>query len=272
MNEHFEKGVKFLSFESLDKLDIVKNVFTTRIGGVSTGHYSSMNLGFTNGDDPEAVYENYKRLSQALEIKQGCIVRSKQTHTTNVRLVTDKDVFNDDVLHDITYNDIDGLITNVPDIALMTFYADCVPLYFVDPVNKAIGLSHSGWRGTVNRMAGKTIEAMAENFGTKPSELYAAIGPSICKKCYEISKEVADEFADEFKEHRDEILSPGKSPDKFMLDLWETNRIIMEDAGMCKDHIEISDICTFDNADWLFSHRASGGKRGNLAAVLMLNR
>ena len=161
------------------------------------------------------------------------------------------------------------MITNEPGVILSTFYADCVPLYFVDPVNKAIGLSHSGWRGTVGRMGQKTLEAMKEAFGTNPADVYAAIGPSICQDCYEISEDVAEHFYEEFQGHGDEILI-NKGNGKYQLDLWKTNEIVMLEAGILPEHLAVTNICTCCNETVLFSHRASQGKRGNLAAFLML--
>ena len=270
MIEHNIEDIKYLSFKSLDDLGIVKNIFTTRFGGVSTGFHASMNLGFKNGDDAEKVAENYRRIARVLGAGQDHIVRSVQTHTTNVRYVSKKDCFRDGMLHEPAYTDVDGLITDIPGIALATFYADCVPLYFADPVNKAIGLSHSGWRGSVKRMGAATLEAMERHFGTRPEDVYAAIGPSICGSCYEVSRDVADEFAAVFPKHKDRILVPQDTPDKFRLDLWETNRIVLMEAGVPQEHIETAKLCTCCNSDWLFSHRASGGKRGNMAAFLML--
>ena len=167
------------------------------------------------------------------------------------------------------FHDTDGLITDVPGLVLSTFYADCVPLYFVDPVHCAIGLSHSGWRGTVNRMGKATIEAMRREYGSRPEELRCAIGPSICQDCYEVSGDVAMEFEQTFAGHEREIIL-AKENGKYQLDLWKANEIVLLDAGVLPEHIEITDICTCCNPDLLFSHRASHGKRGNLGAFLCL--
>ena len=169
------------------------------------------------------------------------------------------------------YTDVDGLITNEPGIVLSTFYADCVPLYFVDPVHRAIGLSHSGWRGTVNKMGQVTIEAMKREFGSRAADLYCAIGPSICQDCYEISRDVAEEFMKAFPEHVNDILLQ-KSEEKFQLDLWKANEIVMLESGILPEHLAVTNICTCCNPTELFSHRASKGKRGNLAAFLMIKK
>ncbi len=257
-----------LHYPLLDKLDIIEHCFTTRLGGVSEGVCSSLNLSFSRGDDPAAVMENYRRVAESFGKTVEDFVCTDQTHTTNV-LRVGKDEKGYGVTREKPYTDVDGLITNEPGVILSTFYADCVPLYFVDPVNKAIGLSHSGWRGTVDRMGQKTLEAMAEDFGTRPEDVYAAIGPSICQECYEISEDVAGHFYEEFQGHGDEILI-NKGNGKYQLDLWKTNEIVLLEAGIKPEHLAVTNICTCCNADVLFSHRASQGKRGNLAAFLMI--
>ena len=149
----------------------------------------------------------------------------------------------------------------------MTFYADCVPLYFVDPVKKAIGLAHSGWRGTVAGMGACMVQFIREHFHSDPKDLIAAIGPSICVDCYEVSEEVAEQFREGFPE---EVLQPGKADGKYQLDLWKANESILLKAGILPEHLTVTDVCTCHNPEYLFSHRASHGQRGNLAAFLML--
>lgn len=260
--------LSLLHYPMLEQTGIVEHCFTTRLGGVSEGIYSTLNFSFTRGDNPEAVLENYRRAAETFGKTVDDFVCTDQTHTTNVLQVgTAEKGYG--VTKERPYTDVDGLITNEPGVILSTFYADCVPLYFVDPVHKAIGLSHSGWRGTVGRMGQKTLEAMAEAYGTKPEDVYAAIGPSICQDCYEISEDVAEHFYEEFEGHGDEILL-NKGNGKYQLDLWKTNEIVMLEAGIRPEHLAVTNICTCCNSEVLFSHRASQGKRGNLAAFLML--
>ena len=262
--------VPLLHFPLLEKCSFITHAFTTRMGGVSTGDCTSMNLSFTRGDDEAAVRENYRRIAAALGTDAKQFVCSDQTHTTNVRRVTKADAGKGVVIPK-DYTDVDGFITNEPGIVLSTFYADCVPLYFVDPVHRAIGLSHSGWRGTVNKMGQVSIEAMKREFGSKPEELYCAIGPSICQDCYEISRDVAEEFMKAFPKHVNDILIQ-KSEEKFQLDLWKANEIVMLESGILPEHLAVTNICTCCNPTELFSHRASKGKRGNLAAFLMIKK
>lgn len=260
-----------LFFPALEETGLVRHCFTTRLGGVSEGIFSSLNLSFTRGDEEDAVRENYRRVARGLGVDYEKIVCSDQTHTTNVRAVTEADAGRG-LTRPKGYTDVDGLITNVPGLTLATFYADCVPLYFVDPVHRAIGLSHSGWRGTVARMGEATLRAMRECYGTDSRDVICAIGPSICRDCYEVSADVAEAFKDAFARHEEAILRPeeGTAGEKYLLDLWEANRRVLLDAGVPENQISVTDLCTCCNPQLLFSHRASHGKRGNLGAFLSL--
>ncbi len=257
-----------LYFPLLEKTQMVEHCFTTREGGVSEGIFESLNLSFTRGDDNERVMENYRRLAHAMGTTEDHFVCTDQTHTTNVLRVGKADC-GIGVTRPKPYTDIDGLVTDEPGVVLSTFFADCVPLYFVDPVNRAIGLSHSGWRGTVNRMGKKTLEVMNCEFGTQADDVIAAVGPSICMQCYEISEDVAVEFMRAFDGHTDEILK-DKENGKFLLDLWKCNQIILLEAGVKRHNIAVTDICTCCNPKLLFSHRASKGQRGNLGAFMYI--
>lgn len=270
LKEEEKNGVRFLSFPALEKTKIVRHLFSTRTGGVSEGMFSTMNLSFTRGDNPESVLENFRRIAGVLGCEVEDFVCSDQTHTTNVR-VTGRADAGKGVIKEKDYTDVDGLITNEPGVVLATFYADCVPLYFVDPVKKAIGLSHSGWRGTVNKMGLNTVRKMEEAYGTNPADLVAAIGPSICMSCYEVGSEVAEEFLKAFpkKAEQKEILQE-KGNGKYLLNLWKANYFIMREAGIKEENISVTDICTCCNGEELFSHRQSQGKRGNLGAFLGL--
>lgn len=263
--------IEYLTFPGLAGTGLVNHLFTTRKGGVSEGIFSTMNMSYTRGDKKEAVDENFRRIAEIFRSTSENIVCSDQTHTTNIRLVTKEDL-GKGVTRKKDYTDVDGLITNEPGIILATFYADCVPLYFVDTENKAIGLSHSGWRGTVAKMGECTLKAMKEAFGTRPEAVKAAIGPSICQECYEVSEDVAKQFISLFPDGSKELLYKGKSDGKYQLNLWEANKRILLDAGILPENLEITDICTCCNIDYLFSHRASNGKRGNLGAFLELRK
>lgn len=290
-----QDGIPYLQFESLTKTGVVRHLFTTRGGGISEGIYASMNLGFTRGDDPKCVEENFRRIAKLLGCRPEDMAASDQTHTANVRRVT-----GDDRGHGITrkktFFDTDGLVTEERGIVLATFYADCVPLFFVDPVHPAVGLSHAGWRGTVQGIGEVTVQKMQECFGSKPEDIIAAVGPSICAGCYEVGPDVAEHFLGEFweKYHNGRICrltedpagigsallcrkrnADNELPDdaegiKYHLNLWAANQCVLEKAGILPEHIEVTSLCTCCNSRELFSHRASHGQRGNLGAFLGL--
>lgn len=265
MNEDGEP-LEVLTFPILEEIGMVKHLFTTRTGGVSRGEYASMNLSFTRGDDPSHVAENYRRIGRVLGCSPEDMVASHQTHTTNIRKVTEADR-GKGITRPRDYEDIDGLITNVPGIMLVTYFADCVPLFFVDAVHRAVGLAHSGWRGTAAGMGIHMVKEMEKAYGTRPEDIRAAIGPSICSGCYEVSEDVAEQF-----KRFQGVLIPGRAQGKYQLDLWEANRRNLLQAGVKSGNIVVTDICTCCNAEYLFSHRATGGRRGNLGAFLGLKQ
>lgn len=270
MKQNRQGAAEYLTFPLIEETGAVRHLFSTRLGGVSDGIFASMNLSYTRGDEKAAVDENYRRIAGLLGCEPEDIVCSDQTHTTNIRVVEEKDK-GKGIIRPKDYTDIDGLITNVPGIVLATFYADCVPLFFIDTEKKAVGLSHSGWRGTVGRMGQCTIEAMQKAYGTRPEDVVAAIGPSICQDCYEVSEDVADAFYREFHgPGHGEVILLSKGNGKYQLNLWRANQIVLEEAGVLPEKIQVTDICTCCNPAYLFSHRASQGKRGNLGAFLGL--
>ena len=272
-------GVPYMTFPALDATGLVVHGFSTRLGGVSQGDCATMNFANGRGDDPANIRENYRRMAVALGFVPEKMVLSYQTHTTNIRQVTVEDL-GKGYDRERDYRDIDGLITDVPGAVLVTSYADCVPLLFVDPVQKAIGASHSGWRGTVARMGRCTVEAMKEAYGCRPEDLIVAIGPSICQDCYEVSEDVAEAFSQELglelPVEDDVVNTPSiikKTPGKegqYQLDLQLANVQILTEAGVLPEHISVTDVCTCCNKDVIFSHRGSQGRRGNMGAFLSL--
>lgn len=267
LNINIKNGITYITFPKLSKTGVVNHLFSTRLGGVSQGRYESMHLSFLNGDTRENVLENYRRLCECENIDINHLVLSAQTHTNNVEIVTKSDcgkgIFKEG------FCDVDGLITNEPQVALVTQYADCTPLVFCDPVKRVIATSHAGWRGTVKEIGKVTIEKMAANFGCNPKDVIAGIGPCIKKCCYEVDIPVFNEFSRLSYLDLDKIFT-RVSDEKFMLDLVEANRQILLHAGILEENIDISDICTCCNADTLHSHRATKGERGNLGLIIEL--
>lgn len=264
-----EGNTPYLAYPMLENTGLVHHGFSTRLGGVSKGYWSSLNLSFTRGDREEDVRENFNRIGSAIGVKPENMVFAHQTHTTNVMVVTEKER-GMGIVRPRDFENVDGLVTNVKELCLVTFFADCVPLFFLDPVKEVIGLSHSGWRGTVGKIGSNTISSMQENFGCKPENILASVGPSICQDCYEVSEEVIHQFRENFSQNYHKEIFYKKPNGRYQLNLWKANELIFLEAGIKKEHIAITNICTHCNSDLMFSHRATGEKRGNLCAFLEL--
>ena len=259
----------YLEYPLFRNTGIVRHGFSTRLGGVSQGCWSSLNLSFDRGDDPEAVRENFRRIGAAIGVKPEDMVLSRQTHTTNVRVMTEQDR-GKGMTRERDYTDVDGMITNVPGLCLVTSYADCVPLYFVDPVRKAIGLSHSGWRGTADKMAVEMLRRMNAEYGTDPKDVAAAIGPSIGPCCFQVDRPVVDIFRENFDFADKYIRDDENVKGKYKIDLWGINREMLERAGVKAENIELGGICTMCRPDEFYSHRVMGEARGTMGAFLFL--
>ncbi len=267
MNLNIKDALAYLTFKRFEKFSFLKHAFSTRLGGVSTGEFKSMNMSFNRGDSDENVTENYKRLCNALEIDYADLVASAQDHHTVVRRVSSKEK-GIGIYRPRDMESVDALITDEKNVALVTYFADCTPLLFVDTKNRAIGAAHAGWRGTVGRIGAETVRRMNEEFGTDPKDITASIGPAINKCCYEVDEPVAEKF-EELGLDSERFVFP-KDGGKYMVDLIETNRQILISAGIPDDNIILSDVCTRCSSDLIWSHRATGGKRGGMCAVIEL--
>ncbi len=264
------QGVSYLLFPQLSKLPWLNHAFSTRLGGVSQGEFSSMNLNFNRGDPDETVLENYRRFCRGAGFDYDSLVASAQDHHTEIRRVTAKEA-GIGIWKPRDRQSVDGLITDEPGVTLVTYYADCVPLYFVNPEKKAIGLAHAGWRGTVAQMGAKMVEAMQKEFGSDPSELLVAIGPSIGNCCYEVDLPVYEQVM------ALEGIDPASclqetDGGKYMLNLWEINRRVIHRAGVPESQIFVGEVCTKCHSDLLFSHRVMGAKRGGMAAMMAIRQ
>ena len=223
--------VPYLTYNSLSEISFINHAFTTRLGGVSTGEFTSMNMAFNRGDNPDSVTENYKRFCKSAGFDYESLVASAQDQHTVVRAVTsaEKGI---GIYKPRDMESVDALITNEKGVTLVTYYADCTPLFFVDTNNKAIGLAHAGWRGTVGRIGEKVVENLADLDSSK--------------------------FVFE------------KGNGKYMVDLLETNRQIFTASGVKNENITVSDVCTNCNSDLLWSHRATKGHRGTMSAFMCI--
>ena len=245
--------------------------FSTRKGGVSKEHLASLNLSFSVEDAKENVLENFRRIGERFGKTPEDFVLSKQSHETKVLKVGTKDR-GKGITKDRDYEGIDALITDEKGIILSCFSADCVPILFYDPIHKAVGACHSGWRGTKGKILQNVVEKMRKHFSSNPAEILIAIGPSICKEQYVVSEDLALSFLEDYPDLGEDTASPIQriSKDKFQLDLWDLNRRIALDCGIKEEHISISGYCTMENPELFFSHRYSQGKRGLQAAFICL--
>lgn len=239
--------------------------FTTRYGGVSTGHLTSMNLAIRKGDTEENIQKNYAILGQAIGFDPNKTVFSVQVHRDDVRHVTVDDWGKG--LNTKTDYEADGLITNVPGTALFVFSADCGTVLLEDSATGAVGACHAGWRGTAMGIAGKTVLEMVNAFGCDPKNLHAALGPCISKCCFETDSDVPDAMIAALG---DEALPAiTKKGEKYFVDIKYLNRLFLIKAGVPAENIDVSPLCTCCDPDTFWSHRKHKDQRGSLGAVIV---
>jgi len=267
MIKNVKNDLVYFTFESFEKTGAVKHCFSTKLGGVSDGVYKSMNLAFRN-DKKENVINNFRIICNAIGCNYKNVVFSNQVHSDEIYHVNEKDK-GKGLIYESDIKNKDSLITNKKDIVLTTFYADCVPLYFLDPVKKVIALSHSGWRGTVKQIGAKTVNDMHNFYGCSKNNIIAGIGPSIGVCCYQVDKPVVDEFIKNIPFSKEFIIKDNIEG-KFKIDLQSINKMILINSGIKKENIETAYICTKCNSDLFFSHRVMGNERGSLAALMQL--
>jgi len=253
-----------LEYSAADCLQGAAHGFSTRLGGVSQGHLSSLNLGVHRGDDYDNVVKNYEIFGEAVGFAPRQTVFTKQRHTDIIRVVTAENC--GEGLYRDTPVVCDGQITDQPGVALVTFSADCTPILLYDPVRQAIGAVHAGWRGTAQGIAAKAVEAMVREFGCQPAHIRAAIGPCISQCCFETDRDVPDAMVAALGEAaRQAVIQKGE---KFHVDLKRCNAMWLHRAGV--EIVDISPECTACHTDRYWSHRKVGDHRGSLAGVIML--
>lgn len=263
--KHKKDDVVYFTFEHFDKTNLVNHCFTTKIGGVSTGNYESLNLGYNSGDNLHHVIENHKIISEILGIDHNKFVFTKQVHGTGIFNIKEK--FNCEKDHDQIIG-IDGLTTKIAKFPLHTVYADCVPIFILDIENKAIGIAHSGWRGTVGKIGEVLLKNMATEFGTKASMCLAGVGPSIGPCCFEVGKEVTKSFENAFKDSATYLEKALESKD--YLNLWSANKQVLVEAGILMENIICAEICTSCNSKLFYSYRRDNGITGRMAGIMEL--
>ena len=266
---HEEGNLFYTTFPAFDRTGKVHHAFSTRRGGMSQGYYASMNLGFKRGDDAQTVMRNFQRMSQATGIYVGDMVFSDQVHGDRI-LYVDQQYRGSGIVKQPMLEQVDGLITDKKHVALVTFHADCVPLFFLDPVREVIGLAHAGWKGTLKKIGASMIRRMQEDHDCDPADILVGIGPSIGPCCFEVDADVYRPFREAFPAEAGTMILPAASEEKRYLDLWQANEAALLEAGVTKAHITVTDLCTKCHPDYYFSHRFMGNRRGTMAAFLEL--
>lgn len=260
-------GLIFHRADALDAAGGLIHGFATRTGGVSEAEFSSLNLGRSRGDKPEFVRENYRRFEAALGGSLNRLVLCRQVHSDRVELVTEADALPD--LYAPTPFEADGLITNVPGVALAVFYADCIPVLLYDPVLKVVAALHSGWRGTARGIVGNAVTRMQEHFACAPAQMLAAIGPGICEQCFETHEDVPLAMRELYGQDAEAFITPLPTK-KFQVDLKGMIAHTLRKAGLLPQHIDDLSLCTACHPELYWSHRRLGEKRGNQAAIVVL--
>jgi hypothetical protein len=259
MHRRESEGLTFYTFESLNAYPELIHGITTRHGGVSTGPYASLNVSTSRGDDPKAVEENLRRICAALGVQRQDLISPSQRHTADVRRVGAADRGHIQVGYD-------ALVTDEMRVSLLLRYADCVPVLIYDPRHRALALVHSGWRGTVLGAPRAGVESLVKEFGSRPQDLVAAIGPSIGPCCYEVGHVVVDAVREAFSDS--DGLLPLRNGGRRHLNLWAANWRWLSGCGVRR--IEVSEMCTACHTEDFYSHRAENGKTGHFAAVMSL--
>ena len=252
--------------------DLVTHAVSTRIGGFSDKPFDSLNLALHVGDVAENVLANRKKFAQSLGFKIEDIVTPNQIHGDKIFRVEEIHRGRGSQNYNDSIKETDALITNVKNLPLMLCFADCVPIFFVDVENCAVGLAHGGWKGTLNKIAAKTFLAMRENFGTTAENCLVGIGPSIGACCYEVGGNVVETCAEVFPNNIDELII-NRDGKKF-LDLWAANKIQLMEVGIPAQNIDVAAECTCCNANWYFSYRNARKNNfqetGRIAALIAL--
>lgn len=263
-----ENGVELNRLEPwLHRFPGITAGFTGRKGGTGTPPYATLNLGLHVGDEPATVVRNRTLLAQALGTSLEAWTFGEQVHGDRVQQVAPFHRGRGTLTQADAFPEADAFIAAGKGTVLAALFADCVPLYFADPAHEAVGLAHAGWKGTVLGIARRTVEAMADAFGTKPESLHAAIGPSIGVCCYEVDNRIIGAVTAQTGLQGEPYFRPSPANEgKFLLNLQEINRKIMIEAGILPHHIEMTSLCTGCGVSRFFSHRKENGTTGRMAA------
>ncbi len=263
---HKEGQRQYLTLPALESYPELAHLFTTRHGGVSTGCTASWNFGARTLDSEENIRKNYEILAETLGISADRLVVSDQSHTTNIRVACEEDA-GKGAVRKKDYEDVDGLVTDVRGLAIVTGHADCNAIFFYDPAKKVIGLAHSGWRGTLAGIGKAMVERMKSSYGCRAEDIICGLGPALCQDCFEVDEDVAELFFEKDEAYRK--FSYGKEQ-KYYIDLKKIIRYDLRREGILEEHFSDMGLCTKCNKEMFFSHRGHHGKRGIMAAAMML--
>lgn len=242
--------------------------FSTRHGGISPAPMDGLNLAASRGDDPANVAENFRRFCRAVGADPGALVKNHQVHSSTVRTVTRADILPAPEAPGLFEGD--GLVTDVPGVCLTIFSGDCIPVLLYDPVRRAVGAVHAGWRGTAAGAAAQAVKALVERYSCQPENILAAIGPGIGPCCFETHGDVPDGLRAGLGPEAEGFIRPLDTPGKFSVDLKGTNARWLERAGVLPERIALCQACTACDLDTFWSHRVQGEARGSMAAVIQL--
>jgi YfiH family protein len=251
---------------NLERTGLVMHGFSTRRGGVSDSPCDTLNPAFHVDDDPNCVLENRRRLMLASGLNPTSMTCAEQVHGSSIAVITADDAGHGAMRFEDSAPGVDALITSVPGPVISLFFADCVPVFILDPIEKAIGLAHAGWKGTALSIASETMLAMQREFGSNPSDCLAAVGPAIGRCCYDVSMDVAEKVVSAAGDDR--VLARA-SQDHMRLDLKLANWFILRRAGIPEKNIALSNLCTACDADDFFSYRRDGAT-GRMCAFMAL--
>jgi len=265
--KYLESGnVGYYVIEDFEKSGMAKTCFSTRMGGVSSGEYSQLNLGYKTGDHKEKVNENIDILCREAGFKKEDLVFSDQVHGNKYAILRQEDR-GKGVTKASDIVGIDALITNEKNVALSIFTADCVPVFLLDAQKGAIGLCHAGWRGIINEIVPLTIEAMSKNFGSSPRGMLGALGPSIGPCCFNVGREVAEKFENAFSGADGIVI---EREENLRVNLWEALKAQLMSSGLLEENIIISGLCTCCHSEKFYSYRRDGAKTGRMVSILQL--
>lgn len=263
------ENIKYYIIEEFADTGLVTHAFCTKLGGVSKGDFAELNLGFHTGDKKENIIKNRQRICNELGVDYHKVVAGEQIHSDNIEIVTKADQGRGAVGYQDSISETDALVTNQAGVTLTSYYADCVPIIILDPVKEVVALAHGGWKGTVKKIGHKTILNLEQEFGSNPEDILVGIGPSIGPCCYEVDDYVINLLKQSFDYWNQLVTKTGDNSWRF--DLWQANSRQVQDIGVLKENIIISELCTACNTDQFYSYRAESGTTGRMASLIKLN-